>query len=215
MAIGRYNGGAAATVVLWRASDLQSLWRIIRVKQNNDVKQLWVGLAMIAGAIIWFVVGLFFNVIFFYPAFLVIAGIVAVVRGFIALGSQPKQPVLPPGMYMGPQPGYPSQQPTYPGQQMGYPPQQPMYPGQQPGYPPQMATGYPSQQPGYPSQQMGGYGSYAPPSYGGQQMPYGAPASQSQQMFGNSKPCWNCGQPVVGNPATCPSCGAPQSTPTA
>lgn len=178
------------------------------MNRNNDVKQLWVGLAMIAGAIVLFVALFLFNYISFYPVFLLIAGIVAVVRGLVALGSQPKQPALPPGMYMGPQPGYPGQAPTYPGQQMGYPPQQPMYPGQQPGYPPQMA-------PGYPPQQMGGFGSYAPPSYGGQPMPYGTPASQSQQMFGNSKPCWNCGQPVAGNPATCPTCGAPQSTPTA
>lgn len=179
------------------------------MNQNNDVKQLWVGLAMIAGAIVWFVVGIFvLDRLFFYPGCLAIAGIVAAVRGVIALTNQSKQPALPPGMYMTPQqPGYPGQPPTYPGQQMGYPPQQPMYPGQQPGYPPQMAPGYPPQQPG-------GYGSYAPPSQGAQPNPYGMPASQSQQMYGNSKPCWNCGQPVSGNPTTCPSCGAPQSTPT-
>ena len=182
------------------------------MNRNNDVRQLWIGLAMIAGAIIWFVVGLFFNYIFFYPAFLLIAGIVAVIRGVAALGSQPKKPALPPGMYMGPQqPMYPGQPPAYPGQQMGYPPQQPMYPGQQPGYPP---AGYPPQQPGYPPQPMAGYGSYAPPSQGGQPNPYGMPASNSQELFGNSRPCWNCGRPVVGNPTVCPSCGAPQSTPT-
>lgn len=179
------------------------------MKQNNDVKQLWIGLAMIAGSIVLFVFLLFLNYISIYPLFLLVAGIIAAVRGFIALVSQQKQPALPPGMYTGPQqPMYPGQQAVYPGQQMGYPPQQPGYPPQQPGYPPQMTAGY-------PPQQMGGYGSYAPPSQGGQPMPYGMPASPSQQAFGNSRPCWNCGQPVVGNPATCPSCGAPQSTPTA
>lgn len=186
------------------------------MNRSNDVKQLWIGLAMIAGAIILFVVFYFLGYISIYPVFLLIAGVVATVRGFMALGTQAKKPALPPGMYMGPQqPMYPGQSPTYPGQQMGYPPQQPVYPGQQPGYPPQQ-PGYPPQMPvGYPPQQMGGYGSYAPPSQGAQPNPYGMPASQSQQLFGNSKPCWNCGQPVVGNPTVCPNCGAPQSTPTA
>lgn len=178
------------------------------MKQNNDVKQLWAGLAMIAGAIVLFVVLLFFNYVSIYPLFLLIAGVVASIRGFIALVSKPKAPALPPGMYMGPQqPVYPGQPPVYPGQQMGYPPQQPAYPSQMAGYPPQ--------QPGYPSQQMGGYAGYGAPSQGAQPTPYGVPASPSQQAFGNSRPCWNCGQPVVGNPTVCPSCGAPQSTPTA
>lgn len=167
---------------------------------DNDVKQLWLGLALIAGAIIWFVGGLFFGYVFYYPGCVMIAGIVATVRGIIALASQSKKPALPPGMYRTTQqPGYPGQMPVYPGQQMGYPPQQP---------------GYPPQQPGYPGQQMGGYGGYAPPSQGAQPMPYGMPATPSQQMFGMSKPCWNCSKPVTGNPTTCPTCGAPQSTPT-
>ncbi len=166
--------------------------------QDNDVKQLWIGLAMIAGAIVLFVVLLFFNIFSLYPGCLGIAGLVATVRGITALASQSKKPAVAPGMYMTPQqPGYPGQQPVYPGQQMGYPPQQP---------------GYPPQQPGYPPQQMGGYG-YAPPPQGAQPMPYGMPATPSQS-FGMSKPCWNCGKPVAGNPATCPTCGAPQSTPT-
>lgn len=184
------------------------------MNQDNDRKQLWGGLALIAGAIIWFVVGWILGYIFFYPAILLIAGIVATIRGITAYASQPKKPALPPGMYMTPQqPGYPGQMPMYPGQQPGYPPQ-PMggYPPL-PGYPQQ--PGYPPQQPGYPPQQMGGYGSYAPPSQGAQPMPYGMPATPSQQMFGTSKPCWNCGKPVAGNPTTCPTCGAPQSTPTA
>jgi hypothetical protein len=42
------------------------------------------GLAMMAIAVIWFVVGLFFDYIFFYPPILFIIGIVAVVKGLMS-----------------------------------------------------------------------------------------------------------------------------------
>jgi hypothetical protein len=42
------------------------------------------GLAMMAIAVIWFVVGLFFDIIFFYPPILFIIGIVAVVKGLMS-----------------------------------------------------------------------------------------------------------------------------------
>jgi hypothetical protein len=42
------------------------------------------GLAMMAIAVIWFVAGLFFDYIFFYPPILFVIGIVAVVRGVMS-----------------------------------------------------------------------------------------------------------------------------------
>ena len=41
------------------------------------------GLLMIVGAIVWFVGGLFFGYIFFYPPILLIIGIIAVVKGLL------------------------------------------------------------------------------------------------------------------------------------
>ncbi|HJP77375.1 MAG TPA: hypothetical protein VJ914_24110 [Pseudonocardiaceae bacterium] len=73
-------------------------------------------------------------------------------------------------MTYGPQPGWNPGQPPV-GPQPGYPAQQPGYPtGQQPGYPPPPQAGYPTQPPaGYPQQQQ--------PGFPGQPNPYGAPAA--------------------------------------
>lgn len=45
------------------------------------------GIAMMIGAVVWFVGGLFFNIIFFYPPILFIIGLVAFVKGLMNLGS--------------------------------------------------------------------------------------------------------------------------------
>ena len=42
------------------------------------------GIAMMIGAVVWFVAGLYFDIIFFYPPFLFIAGLVCFIRGLVA-----------------------------------------------------------------------------------------------------------------------------------
>jgi hypothetical protein len=37
-------------------------------------------------AVIWFVVGLYFDRIFFYPPILLVIGMVAVIKGFVSMG---------------------------------------------------------------------------------------------------------------------------------
>ncbi len=44
------------------------------------------GLAMMVGAVVWFVVGLFLNIIFFYPPFLFIIGMIAFIKGLASGG---------------------------------------------------------------------------------------------------------------------------------
>jgi hypothetical protein len=46
------------------------------------------GIGMMIGAIIWFVVGLSFNYIFFYPPVLFILGVVAFVKGLVSSGKE-------------------------------------------------------------------------------------------------------------------------------
>jgi len=48
---------------------------------------LWGGIGMMVLAVVWFVGGLFFDIIFFYPPILFIIGLVAFVKGLINLGS--------------------------------------------------------------------------------------------------------------------------------
>lgn len=48
---------------------------------------LWGGVAMMVGAVVWFVGGLFFDIIFFYPPIRFIIGLVAFVKGLVNLGS--------------------------------------------------------------------------------------------------------------------------------
>ena len=42
---------------------------------------------MMVGAVVWFVVGLFLNIIFFYPPVLFIIGLIAFIKG-LALGGR-------------------------------------------------------------------------------------------------------------------------------
>ena len=49
-----------------------------------DFNQVFGGLAMMAGAVVWFVGGLFFGILFFYPPILLIIGFVAMIKGFVA-----------------------------------------------------------------------------------------------------------------------------------
>ncbi|MBI2807178.1 MAG: hypothetical protein HYX68_19525 [Planctomycetes bacterium] len=48
---------------------------------STALATIGVGLLMILGSIVWFVGGLFFDIIFFYPPVLFVLGIIAVVRG--------------------------------------------------------------------------------------------------------------------------------------
>lgn len=48
---------------------------------------LWGGIGMMVLAVVWFVGGLFFDIIFFYPPILFIIGLIAFVKGLINLGS--------------------------------------------------------------------------------------------------------------------------------
>lgn len=48
---------------------------------------LWGGIGMMVLAIVWFVGGLFFDIIFFYPPILFIIGLIAFVRGLVNLGN--------------------------------------------------------------------------------------------------------------------------------
>ena len=54
-------------------------------------KTIWGGVAMLIGGIIWFVVGLSIDMIYFYPLILVIAGIIAIVKGVNDKNRQPKE----------------------------------------------------------------------------------------------------------------------------
>ena len=59
-------------------------------KQSADGEvngSLWGGIAMMVGAVVWFVGGLFFDIIFFYPPILFIIGLIAFVKGLVNLGS--------------------------------------------------------------------------------------------------------------------------------
>ncbi|MCE5279302.1 MAG: hypothetical protein ABFD92_11090 [Planctomycetaceae bacterium] len=49
--------------------------------QRGIDKGVWGGLAMMVGAVVWFVVGWMAGYIFFYPPILFVIGIVALVRG--------------------------------------------------------------------------------------------------------------------------------------
>lgn len=49
---------------------------------------LWGGIGMMVLAVVWFVGGLFFDIIFFYPPILFIIGLVAFVKGLVNLGSR-------------------------------------------------------------------------------------------------------------------------------
>ena len=49
-----------------------------------DYGQVFGGIAMMVGAVVWFVVGLFLGIIFFYPPILLIIGFVTMIKGFVA-----------------------------------------------------------------------------------------------------------------------------------
>lgn len=51
------------------------------INNTTPLATIGVGILMMFGAVVWFVGGLFFDYIFFYPPILFILGIVAVVRG--------------------------------------------------------------------------------------------------------------------------------------
>ena len=41
------------------------------------------GIGMMVGSVVWFVVGLFMGIIFFYPPFLFIFGVIALITGIV------------------------------------------------------------------------------------------------------------------------------------
>ncbi len=46
-----------------------------------------IGILMMVGAVIWFVGGLAFDIIFFYPPILFVLGLVATIKGALKIGS--------------------------------------------------------------------------------------------------------------------------------
>ena len=49
-----------------------------------DMGQVLGGLGMMVGAVVWFVAGIFFGWVFFYPPILLIIGLVTMIKGFVA-----------------------------------------------------------------------------------------------------------------------------------
>jgi predicted Zn finger-like uncharacterized protein len=62
-------------------------WR--KAKNRSDFNSsMWGGLGMMVFAVVWFVGGLMFDILFFYPPVLFIIGLVAFVRGIVNLVSE-------------------------------------------------------------------------------------------------------------------------------
>lgn len=56
--------------------------------RSGGMGQVGVGILMMLGAVVWFVVGLFNGIIFFYPPILLILGLVSMIKGFVQMASK-------------------------------------------------------------------------------------------------------------------------------
>jgi hypothetical protein len=70
------------------ANQLLNNARAEKVEQKKDISswgtgQIFSGIGMMVGAVVWFFAGLAFNRIFFYPPILFVFGVVALIKGIL------------------------------------------------------------------------------------------------------------------------------------